>query len=266
MKLKQGAFIFFLCVALPLSYMTWARPAVSTEVKTAKRAFAPGEKLTYTVSWSSIIDAGIAVMEVKEGSTTDGRSTYNFVTTTHSIGFLEQVFPVRDRVESIVDAEGLYSLSFDLQELHGKKRRTRKTTFDYAKGIAVEVLNQDPPETTPTPTHVQDALSSLYYVRTLPELTGGKTIIVDVHDSDKNWSVEVQIQGKETVTTPAGKFNTVKVKTYPKYEGVFMNKGEIYIWFTDDELRIPVRMQSTIAIGSIVATLTDIQGISKRYD
>ncbi len=51
--------------------------------------------------------------------------------------------------------------------------------------------------------------------------------------SGKNWSVEVQTLGREKVTTPAGEFATIKVRTFPKYEGVFMNKGEIFIWLTD---------------------------------
>jgi hypothetical protein len=68
--------------------------------------------------------------------------------------------------------------------------------------------------------------------------------------------VEVETLGRETVKTPAGKFSTIKVRTFPKYEGVFMNKGEISIWLTDDSRKIPVLMKSTIAIGSIVSTLT----------
>jgi len=35
--------------------------------------------------------------------------------------------------------------------------------------------------------------------------------------------------------------------------------GEIYNWFTDDARKVPVRMRSEIAIGSIVATIFDIQ-------
>ena len=56
-----------------------------------------------------------------------------------------------------------------------------------------------------------------------------------------------------------GEFNTIKVRTYPKYEGVFMHKGEIFMWLTDDYRKIPVLMKSTIAIGSIVATLTEMK-------
>jgi hypothetical protein len=88
------------------------------------------------------------------------------------------------------------------------------------------------------------------------DFTIGKTHVINVHDSGKNWSVEVNTLSRERVKTPAGEFDTIKVKTFPRYEGVFMNKGEIFIWLTDDSRKIPVLMKSTIAIGSIMSTLT----------
>jgi hypothetical protein len=38
-----------------------------------------------------------------------------------------------------------------------------------------------------------------------------------------------------------------------------MNKGEIFIWLTDDSRKVPVLMKSTIAIGAIVSTLTRME-------
>jgi uncharacterized protein DUF3108 len=259
-------YIIVMCTALLLSQTAWPNPAPSAQnsVSTSNKAFIPGEKLTYSISWSTIIDAGVSIMEVKSGSMINGRQTYDLISTTHSVGVVDLVYPVQDKIVSIVDAEELYSLSFDLQEHHGKKTRSRKMTFDQTKGTVRDIVNQDPPEQFTIPPHVQDAFSSLYYVRTLRDLTVGKSIMVDVHDSGKNWAVEVSVLDKEKITTPAGVFDTIKVRTYPKYEGVFMNQGEIYIWFTDDTRKIPVLMKSVITIGSIVATLTEMEGVQNK--
>jgi hypothetical protein len=40
-----------------------------------------------------------------------------------------------------------------------------------------------------------------------------------------------------------------------KSEGIFNRKGDMYIWLTDDLKRIPVKMQTKVAVGSITATL-----------
>jgi hypothetical protein len=241
----------------------WSEPGSTLNSQKFNRAFIPGERLTYAISWSSVVDAGVAVMEVKDGATVDGKPIYSFTSTTRSVGIVESFYPVRDRVESIVDAEGMSSLSFNLQEQHGSRKRRRSMTFDQAKGTVVSRLNDDPPETQNVPPNVQDALSALYFIRTRGEFTQGRQIAVKVNDSGKTWAVEIHILGREKIRTPAGTFDTVKVKTYPKYEGVFMHRGEIYIWITDDEQKLPVLMKSTISIGSIVATLTKMEGVKR---
>ncbi len=222
-------------------------------------ALAPGEILTYDITWSNIVTAGTATTEIKEGTLPDGKKVLLFVVTTHSAGLVDTFYRVNDRLESVFDPEIMQSLKFSLTEVHGKKKRNRELVFDHVNKTVISTLNQDPPETLKIPDQVQDALSSLYYLRTLDDFIVGKPITIHVHDSGKNWSVEVQTLGREKVTTPAGEFATIKVRTFPKYEGVFMNKGEIFIWLTDDSRKIPVLMKSTIAIGSIVSTLTKME-------
>jgi Protein of unknown function (DUF3108) len=263
---KNGAImkrvIWLFCVLLVLSRISWADPGQRAEqntVKTENHAFSVGEKLTYSISWSSVIEAGIATMEVKEGKKVDGRRTYDVVSSTHSVGLVDLLFPVRDTVESIIDADKIFSLSYHVRESHGKRTRQNDMDYDRAKGTVRVIINNGTPETYAVPDRIQDALSALYYIRTRQDFTIGKTIVVNVHDGDRTWAVEVHVLGKERIKTPLGKFDTIKVKTYPKYEGVFMNKGDIYIWFTDDSRKIPLIMKSKIAIGSIVATIIDIQ-------
>jgi hypothetical protein len=41
-----------------------------------------------------------------------------------------------------------------------------------------------------------------------------------------------------------------------KSEGIFARTGDIVIWLTDDDRRIPVQMKSKVVVGSITATLT----------
>jgi hypothetical protein len=263
MVMKTGMLVVVALLAIARGISAEPQQA-HNNIETVNHSFAPGEKLTYLISWSTVIDAGIATMEVKSGKTADGRTTYELVSNTHSVGIVEAFYPVRDTVISIMDSEGLRSLAFRLKESHGGRKREREMVFDQKSHSVTESVNKGQPETFTIPMNVQDALSSLYYVRTMTDFVVGKPIMVDVHDGGKNWSVEVQVQAKEKIKTPAGEFNTIKVKTYPKYEGVFMHKGEIYIWFTDDDRKIPVLMKSIISIGSIVATLTKMQGGKER--
>ncbi len=223
------------------------------------QAFHPGETLLYDISWSNIITAGTATMEVRRDALPEGHEGIRFVVTGHSAGLVDKVFPVHDTVESLFDPMIMQSLSYSLRESFGKKRRLRVVEFDHAQKIAVSKLNEDAPESIALPEQVQDGLSALYYLRTREEFIIGKHIDIDVLDSGKIWTVEIYVLAREKVTTPAGEFNTIKVKTYPKLKGVFQNKGEVFIWLTDDSRKIPVLMKSKLAFGSFVFTLMNMK-------
>lgn len=234
-------------------------------VPAADLPFKHGEKLTYEISWSNILRAGTAVMEVREEPQTDGKRAYRLVSRASSAGIVSKFYRVSDTIESLIDGEGIYSLSFHLDQRHGKRKKKRDMTFDHAKGT-VSILSGEKQEVYSVPDDVQDALSSLYYVRTRQDFIVGEPIVVNVHEDGKTWAVEVHTLGRETAKTPLGEFQTIKIKTYPRYDGVFQNKGEIYIWLTDDARKIPVLMKSTITIGSIVSTLIDLQDGEGKND
>lgn len=197
-------------------------------------------------------------MEVNEEKMPDGGTAYRFTSTARSAGMVHKFYKVADRIDSLVDSETLSSLSFHLDQSHGKRKKKRDMTFNH-KERTVVVRSGGKEATYPVPAGTQDALSALYYLRTIEDLANGKTITFDVHDEDKTWKVDVQVLGRETITSSLGETNTIKLRTYPKYEGVFQHKGEIYFWLTDDARRIPVLMKSVISIGSIVSTLADLK-------
>ena len=223
------------------------------------QAFHPGETLTYDVSWSSMFSAGTVTMTVETEKLPDEREVLRFVVRGRSQGLVDKVFPVNDAVQSVFDPLLMQSLSYSLRESYGKKKRLRVTEFDHAKKTAVCRLNEDPTETLTIPDPVQDGLSMLYFLRTKEDLAIGRHMEIDVVDSGKNWTIEVSVLAREKVTTAAGKFDTIKIKTHPKYKGVFTGKGEVFLWLTDDDRKIPVLMKSKLKVGSFVFELTDMK-------
>lgn len=225
---------------------------------TSRRPFGEVEELTYRVSWSNIFSAGSATLEVRKEKTPEGLPVYRFVSKARSTGIVNTIYPVRDTVQSIADAGDLSSRWYDLAQKRRKRQRHKEFQFDQAAGT-VKVIRDGHEETFSVPPRVADPLSSLYYLRSRDDLNVGATIVVDVHDSGKNWAVEVQVLGREKIETPLGEFNTIKIKTYPKYEGVFQNKGEITMWITDDDRRVPVLMKSSVSVGTVVSTLVGMK-------
>lgn len=220
----------------------------------ANSSFGPGERLTYDITYFGA-KAGIAVMEVMEKTRLKGREVYHIVSTAQSNDFVSLFYPVDDRVESYIDVEGFYSHFIKVKQHQGKRRREKVISFDQTQHRAVQFKNNKE-KVFEVPPQVQDSLSSLYFFRVKNTIDVGHSVFIDVHESEKNWVLEIRGLARERVTTPVGTFNTIKVQAKVQYEGLFMDKGDVFIWFTEDEKRIPVMMQSKIKIGSITAILS----------
>lgn len=220
-------------------------------------AFFFGERLVYDISWAGI-RVGEAVLQSESGERFNDRDVFRIVSTATSNQFLSYFFPVNDRVESIIDAKELYSYKITLDQRHGGWKRNRVVQFDQVEHTA-ELLAKGRSSKYNIPPQVQDSLSSLYYFRTIPNLVSGTSVFIDVHESKKNWKLEVQILGHEMLRTAIGTVPTVKVKAIVLYEGLLMNKGDLYVWLTDDARRIPVLMNGRVSIGSVTATLARVE-------
>lgn len=232
-------------------------PPTEPVAKRPALPFAPGEQLTYNLSWSKVFTAGTATMTVTKETDDQGNKLLRFISVVRSVGLVDAFYRVDDNVQSLFDPRMLAPISYTMRQRHGKRKKERDLMFNRDQGKVVYHRNGSE-EVADIPADAQDALSSLYYLRTQPAFTSGTPVVINVHDSGKNWAVEIHVLGKERISVPAGTFDTIKLKTYPKYDGVFMNKGEIFIWLTDDARRIPVLMKSTITIGSIVASLIEM--------
>jgi len=211
------------------------------------------EKLVFDLTWTGI-KAGTATQEIVAEN-----DTVRVISIARSADWISVFFPVEDRVESVLTkaVPPLLGLPKDyrIRTREGHRRKDKEIIFDHAKGTAtyIDHLGSDRAEIAIAP-NTYDAYSSFYYVRTLP-LTVGKSVYVSVLDNKRLWNVEVQVLKKEKLDTIFGEVNTILIKPLIKSEGIFERKGEIFIWLTDDARRIPVRMKTKVAIGSVTATL-----------
>jgi hypothetical protein len=213
-------------------------------------AFGVGEKIQYDINYG-FINAGTATMEVVDLIEYKDRPAYQLVTTAQSNKFFSSFFPVRDRVESITDAIGLFSWRFDKQLREGDYRSHLQYEFDQVNHTVVYKG-----DTIGVPRFVQDALSVLYFVRTQP-LEVGNSIFIDNFVDGKNYPLEVKVLRREEVDIKAGKFNCIVVEPLLRSAGIFKHEGRLTVWLTDDMLRLPVVMKSKIVVGSITVEATD---------
>lgn len=206
------------------------------------------EKLSYDIYWLGIY-VGNAVLEAS-----NDKNTLQITSRINSASFISAFYKVEDYAESLIrDGRAIH---FRIKQQEGRYRSDKETLFDISnkKVTYFDYLKSRKKEHS-TDSVVWDVISGFYYLRTLP-LVIGKVIYIDVFDSNKFLKAEVSVLRKEKVKVSGiGEVATVVVKPDLKSEGLFHRKGDIFIWLTDDEKRIPVKVETKVPIGKIVAEL-----------
>jgi hypothetical protein len=222
-----------------------------------RRAYAPGEYLAYRIAWAGL-PAGKASMSVVSGTSEDGRPVDWLVSITRSNRAISLVYPVKDRVVSQINRLTNLPERIDISQRHGRRSRVRTIFFDQARHQATTHWEGRDPVTMPIPPRVQDIVSCLYYFRDRADLGPGSTVTIDVNDGKRNWQLAVNVEGREHVVVPAGGFDVLRAEAEVRFEGVFLDQGQVRLWLTDDMRHVPVQVSVKIPIGWVFAQLTDM--------
>ena len=220
---------------------------------TAAFSFNIPEKFEYELTWTGV-KAGTATLEIARTG-----NDVKIISTAQSAKWVSVFYTVDNRVETILAKKSSLiflgePVNYRLRIREGKHRRDKEVIFNSGNKVTyIDHINKEK-HSFDVPSLIFDPLSSFYYLRTL-KLVVGEPVYVTMFDSKKVWNVEVQVLRKEKVTLPTGTVDTILIKPLMKSEGIFYKKGDIYIWLTDDEKRIPVKLQTKVAIGSINALL-----------
>lgn len=207
-----------------------------------------GETLRYAMTILGVAGGDLTLSATP--AELNGRRTYRFEMSAVSNDFLSKFFMVRDTIVSWIDPRSFRSLRFEKHTVEGKRVRDELTEFDYEKGYARY-------EGTPVPLEdaTLDSLSSVYYLRTL-RLDTQQPIELQVF-SGKPHVLQVEIQGRETLGVPAGRFQTIRVE--PKSTAGGLIGKNLVLWLTDDERKIPVQLRSKLKVGTLVGKLKAIE-------
>jgi hypothetical protein len=268
---------------LPFFFLTWAalaeEPApVATSTETVVSSVtlvsrpwrvAPAHALTvpesceFVIKWG-LVTAGYSTLSIAGLEVVNGRSAYHLVSEAHSTGVVDTFYKVRDRNESWLDQESLTSVRYTRDIREGSYRLEETIVLDQVQGVWTRDTNRIDKNRRETksgelPLYALDVQSSLYYVRTLP-LEAGQTFTLDVQSGDKSYPLVVKVKKRETIKTPAGKFDTFLVEPLLRGPGMFVSKGKkLEVWMTADERRMPVRMRSEVFFGHVTADLIKYQ-------
>ncbi|MFC1527802.1 DUF3108 domain-containing protein [Candidatus Neomarinimicrobiota bacterium] len=216
-----------------------------------KIPFKVGERLTYTLQFN-VIKMGRGYLSVESNDTISGVQSYHVRFQAKTSKFADNIYRVRDKIDIWLNMSDLTTLKLLKQLNEGNYHKNYDTSIDYNNLIAI--TNND---TLKINGPLQDPYSLLYYFRTIP-LEIGQILNFTTFDNKKLTNFQVIVDGKETVKTPAGTFPCIIIKPFREGKTLLKNDGDMKIWFSDDELRIPVQIQIKLKFGSMLLQLKTI--------
>ncbi len=218
--------------------------------------------LEYTLDWNHRVNAGRVVLAV---SKTDGETDrYVGQAEGRSTGFARLLYPYDFRARSIVEAPSLRPVAFQLVE----KDRSDENSYDviFEKNRQIYTTTSKKKDETLSNTgrfpfdFGQDVLSSAFYLRSQP-LADGDQISMVVTPFNRPYLTIFKVAGREERKVKGKKYSTIRleaevgkvnpdftIKTYEKIK-------RTTLWFSDDEYRIPLELQSQLAFGFVSARL-----------
>ncbi|MCX7834556.1 MAG: DUF3108 domain-containing protein [bacterium] len=244
-----------LCVVNNWVYAKTPFAATPIQRPVVNNAFGVGERLMFSVDFGAIT-AGYASLEVLQVIELAGRRTYRIRAEAKSSKGFDYVYKVRDRIESFVDSIDFYTLRFVKRLREGNYKDDKLVTYDHSTRKAKLLSWGKEDVTTDFDSLTQDVLSALYFVR-LFDLKVDSSVYFPVHDIKKSYPLRVEVQRRERVKVPAGEFDCLVVEPKLQSEGIFKRKGRIWVWLTNDEKKMPVKMESELPFGAISANLIE---------
>jgi len=234
------------------------------------RASAPGESLSYIVSYNVFIfwtDVGVVNFTISEVEKDKHKRLYLHATGL-SFPTWNWFFKVEDSYESWTDPVTLKPYEFIRDVYEGGYEIDIHYNFDREQYIAMSTSSKtnkaEWKDTIKITECTYDVLSIIYYTRNIDysAFYPGDTIPVTILLDNELTNIYFRYLGKENIRVRGfGKFRCIKFSVY-LVEGTLFEGGEdMEVWVTDDENRIPLKINSPILIGSVKARIISMKGV-----
>jgi hypothetical protein len=219
-------------------------------------AFPARQTLTFTVDWR-VFTGGVAVFHLEQQD-----DQLKVTATADTSGAVNMLFPVVDRFQSSMDTRTGCSGGFSKQTQEGRRKVSTDMTFDYRAGKQTQVdknlvKGTQKTQTASIPACVTDSLSAIFYAAS-QRLAVGQDFGFPLADAMRTVTVTMKVEAREEIKTPAGTFQTVRVQPTAE-EGVVKNRGNIWIWYTDDARHMPVQIRARLFWGTITFHLQSVE-------
>ena len=202
------------------------------------------EKFIYSVGFR-FLNVGQATIS----STIQDDSSININTLIESNKFLDKLYRVRDQIDLVVDANDYSLKKIEKNIIEGQWKQSYTAQIDSDGNIISEdnlIQNNK---------LLFDPISVLYSLRNKDLKLNDKYEYHILGENEIKF-LTTEVMNNERVKVPAGKYNCIKVIPYSNNgKNIFKENGYMTVWFSNDNKKIPVKIELKTNIGNLVLKL-----------
>jgi hypothetical protein len=234
----------YTAIGVPEAVAATAHPLPAESTKVVHVASLPEwakspEELVYRVDFIGIT-MGYARFRYEGKVSIGGKSTYHLNVRAWTSGVLSYIFPINETIDYYLDAETIAPIRQESTKRESGKddvvlydQETGKITYRNRQSGKIRK------EVTTVPS-VYDPVSVAYYFRWRD--LGVEDRPRNVYGGRKLYQISSRVLGSERILTDHGEVDTIAVVPLIRRGGKPDDKGDLKIWFSDDERRVPVRL------------------------
>lgn len=233
-------------------------PAVARTDVVPELWFPVGEKLTYRIYWG-VLPVGTSVATTGWRNE-DGRTVLAIRFRTRTNRLVESIYPVDDLLETIIDPVTFLPIRSIKRLSEGRYRADETVYFDHQKGVARWISHiTGKRKKVPIEAETRDLISFMYVTRAR-SIRVGEVLRDRVMTDEKIYDLEVQALRRDPLKLPQlGRVPSIKLEPEAAFQGLFVRKGKMWVWVSDDERRVITRLVARVPVASISLWLTRVE-------
>lgn len=210
-----------------------------------------GEILDFKANVSQLNNVANLRLQIVERRLFLGKNVWHLQAFAHTENPLRFVFALDDQFDSYSDAAALHSLQYELhlnergQKLDSVQRLTASGSGSPGT-VQIHVL----PGT-------RDPLGMMQFLRTV-DWSRTPEVRCPVYDGHKLYEVRASLAGSESVTVPAGTYETSKIAIHVFDNGAEMKDASFALYIAKDGARTPVLLEAVLPFASARVELNKI--------
>ena len=212
--------------------------------------FGVGERAEYEVHWDG---AGVS-LSAGDISIAVESPAYHFVVTAATAPWVARFFEAHDVFRTQADEE-LLPRVHERDQQEGSRHVTRAFVFDGAArtvrtGRTLDEALASAAVLLPMAPRARDAISALFYVRTLP-LKAGEHLRLPINEGGRNLVAELTVNGVEHITSVGKNVEALRVTPLVQRRAEDRQPLAATIWLSNDERRLPLILDVDAGFGHV---------------